>query len=651
MAVTDKQLRELPIQGFASLPEMEPLDLAAIMGGSKGARLGPPGGPPGGGAPGASPSPIAALVSQLAPALAPAPPPEVLYDCKISRVIQDGRLRVEILAPEDLLIDPNATELTEEKLIFIGDRSRQTRSDLKRRYPDKEDIIDDIPAWTEAADQGTEKQERDTDRWSYNQSIDEKASERVEVVELYLNIDYDQDGISEWRQVVVGGLHNERHILSNEPWGGNVPYTDLVANPMPHRWRGRSLFDDLYDIQRIKTVLMRQTLDNLYMSNNPQITANWATIRNPDALISRQLGSVIQTSGDPNQSIAVHSVPFVAKDSFQMLEYLDMTIEKRTGVSRSTMGLDVDALQHQTATAVQMTQQAAYTKVETFARNIAEAGGLKRLFKCLLHLFVENQRKSRTLRLRGEWVDIDPKAWNVDYDVEINVGLGAGSRDRDLAMLQGVTQKQELVIQQAGPLNPYVTIAHLFNTYRKMAIAAGLKNPEQYFPEITQEQLQAEQQKPPPPNPEQIKAQAQMQLKQMEIQGNLQIRQAELQAEMQRDERKAQADERDRQLKMEVERTQMEADIVTAQRKAEAEIQMMERKAALAERLALLEHEAKMAEMRADAQMRREEHQLKMREQVQSQQMQRESHMQTMVEGAAARSQPQEPGNADEQRE
>ena len=49
-------------------------------------------------------------------------------------------------------------------------------------------------------------------------------------------------------------------------------------------------------------------------------------------------------------------VPYIGDKIFPSLEYWDMVIEKRTGVSRSTMALDLDTLQHQTATAVNAQQ-------------------------------------------------------------------------------------------------------------------------------------------------------------------------------------------------------------------------------------------------------------------------------------------------------
>ncbi len=100
---------------------------------------------------------------------------------------------------------------------------------------------------------------------------------------------------------------------------------------------------------------------------------------------------------------------------------------------------------------------------------------------------------------------MDPQSWNAEMDVSINTGLGTGSRDRDLAMLQGIAGKIEFVNQGLGPmvasklgLGPHKA----FKVYRDMAEAAGVRSPEQYFPEITQEdeaRLIAEQAQQPPP--------------------------------------------------------------------------------------------------------------------------------------------------------
>ncbi|MGO4839520.1 phage portal protein, partial [Rhizobiaceae sp. 2RAB30] len=156
-------------------------------------------------------------------------------------------------------------------------------------------------------------------------------------------------------------------------------------------------------------------------------------------------GGVIQVN-QPGQIREVQT-PFVAGESYQMLEYQDMVAEKRTGVSRQSMALDPEALSNQTATGQMLAQSASYSKIELYARNIAEIG-LKRLFRCVLKLLVRYQDRPKMIRLRNTWVQMDPRAWNANMDATVSVGLGSGSRERDMMLLQQIAGKQEQIIAQ-----------------------------------------------------------------------------------------------------------------------------------------------------------------------------------------------------------
>jgi len=587
-----------------------------------------------------------AMMGQMMP---PAPPPpQKMYDCKVKRCLKSGRLRVEALPPEDFLLDPSATRIDEEKMRFIGDKSRVTRSDLKLRYPDKKDLIDELPAYTVAVDKGGEKQARESDFWAHRMASD-KASEEIEVFELYVHVDYDGDGVAEWRQVVVAGVAGEREMLANEEWGGLTPYTDCVPNPQPHRWRGRSLFDDLEDIQKIKTVLLRQTLNNLYANNNPMRIVQLSQIENPDVMINQELGGVAISKGSPEAVVKELVVPFVAKESFPVLEYFDMVAEKRTGVGRSSMALDPSVLQNQTAEAVKTTQDIKHTKIESYARNIAECGGLKRLFKCLLRLFVENQREAFGIRLNNNWVQMDPRGWNADMDCTINVGLGAGSRDRDLATLQVIAQKQEQIVATLGPQNPVCTIKDVAKTYQRMAEAAGIKNPQEFFKDVTPEAEAAfAQQQAQQPNPEvakeQAKAQTQVQIEQAKGQLAMQMKQMDMQAQERADAMQFQRDQQADQRKAEIEKIQAEADIATNREKVMMEAQLAREQFEFDKQLKLIEHQAKMEEMAAQRAMREREAEIRFAESVNNAQMQREGHGQKMeLAERAAKAKEQQP--------
>jgi hypothetical protein len=505
------------------------------------------------------------------------------HDVKVKRKTANGSLCVMPLPGEEFLIDRNAIALNEEDCRFVAHRQLKMRSDLIAEGYDREKVKA-LPRHT-SLESDEERQVRERFTWQADNSVDE-STEYVEVHECYVKMDYDGDGIAEWRLIVTGGSSGARTILYNEEWGDDLPFSDLVPDPVPHRWRGRSVFDETEDLQRIKTVLMRQTLDNLYHVNNPETEAVADALIDKQSLVDPEFGAVhwVRTPG----AIRHLEKPFVAQNSFAMLEYVDQVREQRTGVSRATQALDLDALQNQTATAVNAAQSSAYTKIETYARNIAEIG-LKRLFRCILKLIVKHQDMPKTMRLRGDWVQMDPAGWDADMDVTVNVGLGSGSRDRDMAMLTAIAQQQKEILMQLGPVNPLVTLQEFRNTLSKMVEAGGLKSPEQYFKEIDPQEMQQlmqqmQQQQNPDGQKEQAKmqleaqkAQADMQMKQVQMQAEMQMRQAEVeqrhQTEMEKIAKELALKREQMQIEAQLRREQIEAEMMLKREKMQLEIQ------------------------------------------------------------------------------
>jgi hypothetical protein len=558
-------------------PQGVPPELAAMMGG-----MGQPGGMPGG-MPNMDPM---AMMGGMMGMMAP-PPPPMLHDVKIKRRVASGRLMVKALPHEEFLIGPVDTVIDEEETQFCAHTYRETRGALIASGYEREKV----EKLSTLHNSGNN--EEDVQRRRY---IDDKesdwAGEEVQVNECYMRLDMDGDGIAELVKVVIGGPSGERTLLDMEEWGDDLPFSDLVPSPIPHRWRGRSVFDDTADIQRIKSVLLRQTLDNLYQTNNPQMQALEGAVANMDALVNRELGGVVLVR--QQGAVAPLDVPFTAQQSFGMLSYFDEVNQKRTGVGPQAQGLNPDALQNQTAMAAQLQQSNAYAKFETYARNIAE-NGLKRLFSCMYRLIVKHQDRPKTIRLRGKWVEFNPSVWTPEMDVTVNTGVGTGSRERDMAMLQGVLAEQKQLIGQGGPFNPVSDIRKLRNTLAKMVETAGLKAPERYFEEISDEQYQAMKAKmsePPPPDPKMQLEQAKMQLDMQKFQMQQQFELQKLQMVEQHKQQEMQIRAQFEQLRTDhantheeqklgkqvlIEQKQKEADIAVEQAKAEhaAQLNMM----------------------------------------------------------------------------
>ena len=72
-------------------------------------------------------------------------------------------------------------------------------------------------------------------------------------------------------------------------------------------------------------------------------------------------------------------------------------------------------MQATTASGVQATVDAAAAQVEVMVRNLSE--GMRRMFKLLLNLHVKNIDEEQMIRLNGQFIPVDPRAWNTEMDV------------------------------------------------------------------------------------------------------------------------------------------------------------------------------------------------------------------------------------------
>lgn len=461
------------------------------------------------------------------------PIPVTLYDLKIRRVKTSGRLKLCAIPPEEFLINSEATSIADAR--FVCWRTLVSRSSLVERGFD----ADTVAALSTYSDlESTETQQARFENeyvFGTTQGLDESQQE-VQIYDCYVRIDVNRDGVGEWMHVVLGGDATADNILLMEEWDEEVPFTDLTPERVPHRWQGRSIYDEVHDIQRIKTVVLRHTLDSCYISNNPDEFVNENALVDSDEFLSREIGRRIRVKGNPNEVIANHQIPFIGNHTFPMMEYLDGMVEKRTGISRQTAALDAEALQNQSATAANLAASAAYSKVELIARNFAEQ--LRRAFRAMLRLVVENADRTVMIRLRDNFVEMDPRSWNADMDCTVDIGLGTGSRDRDMAMLQVIAMEQDKILDNLGPGNPFCTLDQRMRTNRKIVEAGGMKSPEMFFGEPDEQTVQqfmeqqAQQQQQPDPT-EMAKLQAQGQLEEMKAQAAERKEMAQLQADIQ----------------------------------------------------------------------------------------------------------------------
>ena len=376
------------------------------------------------------------------------------------------------------------------------------------------------------------------------------------------------------------------------------PFAAVTPVPVPHRFFGRSIADLVMDIQRIKTALLRGALDNLYLHNNPrvEVAEQHASVNTLDDLLVSRPGGIVRTKTPGGLQWQV--VPDITASVYPALEYLDATREWRTGVTRQGQGIDANALQNQSATAVNQAFTAAQARMKLIARIIAETG-VRDMFSLLHATIRKHGGQSQTVRLRNQWVTVDPRQWKTRNDLTINVGLGDGGKAQQMAMATMIANFQkELVL---GGKTNLVDDQKLYNSASHLAKLAGHKNPDMFFnnPSETDEQGQPKYPAPPPqPDPAMVKVQADTQIKQAELQMRGQELQANAEIERQSDQRKA-----------EIEAVQAQADMATSDRKLQGEMALAQQKFELERELKIMEFQLKREMQQEELQMKREQHQ------------------------------------------
>ena len=490
-----------------------------------------------------------------------------VHDVKIKRAEPVRKIRLAAVPLEKFLIHPDAIDLDDALLVGIGERLR--RADLVAMGYDRA-TIDALP---EASTDLEAEEERLQRRREYaEETVTERMLQEVDYYEVYVRIDKDDDGIAELRRIVLAGGTGQENILEDEYWD-EVPFADIACERRPHQWEGASVADDVTEIQRVKTVLLRQTLDNLYWQNMAQPAVQEGAIENPESVLNPQFGLPIRIKRGVNVADALqyNRVPFFAEQSFSMLGYLDNEAADRTGINDASSGMAPDALQNTTAKASAMIEAQGIGQTELIVRTLAH--GLKRVFKGLLRLTIQHQDKPRSVRLKGKWVQFDPRSWDANMDATVNVGLGAGTRERDMMMMSQIIALQEKIVANMGLDNPFVTPENFHKSVTSLTASAGIKSPDMYFSAPDPQDIERRKQiAATKPTPEQEKAQAAMQIEQMKAQLAIRSKEMDVQVQTSKEQAQLQADLQVKQAEMEKDaiarREQLEADAIKEEQKA-----------------------------------------------------------------------------------
>ena len=473
-------------------------------------------------------------------------PQNVLHDVVVSRTYEDGQVRIEPVPPEEFLINKYAKTIEDAR--FVGHRVKRTKSELLEQGYPKSKI-------EKAFNNGEAdfKAER-LARFNHEQSSAPEGDldDGIWVTECYVRVDFDNDGIAELRKVTKVG----DELFDNEAVD-SVPFSSLTPIPMPHKFYGLSVYDLISDLQLIKTTLMRNLLDNMYLTNNGRYEVVEGQANLDDLMTSRPGGIVrVRTPGAVNPL----ATPQLDQNSFSMLGYLDSIREERTGVNKNAMGLSEGALKsHQTATGVGQVMTAAQQKIELIARIFAETG-MKHLAKSVYQLVQKYEKPEKIVRLNNKWITMYPSEWKESLDCTAQVGLGFGNKDMNLMHLGRLAQTIQMIAQHpaAGML---LKPKNVYNLVAEQIRSMGMKNVDDFITDPGDQDVPQQQ----GPSPEEKAKQMEAQLKAEELKVKLQkiqqesaLKQQEMQIDAQIAQQNLQLKEQEAQVEMQIKAQELE---------------------------------------------------------------------------------------------
>lgn len=406
-----------------------------------------------------------------------------LHDIVIQRTNTKGVAAVDPIPPENLVVNADHKSIDLDGARFVAHEEVKTASELLEIGISRE-VIDRLPKGDDGDDSSDYSRNTVTDEQDED-DVGSWALQEYTVYDIYALIDKDGNGIAERRNILyVRGADP----LIDEACD-DVPVVSLTPYIMPHRWVGRGIWDRIKEIQKLKTQLLRNLLDNVYLQNNQRTYVNTNAGVNFDDLLTNRPGGVVRGATAYQDAMNPIVTPNLSAPVYDLLGYADQMTQKRTGVSDDGMGQNMN-LANDTAHGIERLMTAKEELVAMITRTFAETG-VKTLYLKLHALLQKHQNKEEVIKLRGRWVPVNPSEWRERTSMTVKVGLGTGEKTKQQMMLSQVITHQKELMQMGSPL---VQPNNLYSSLEDFAKASGATSGKEYFTDPANPTVEMQQQ-------------------------------------------------------------------------------------------------------------------------------------------------------------
>lgn len=376
-------------------------------------------------------------------------------DARIRLRKNKSRVDIKNVPPEGFRITRDATNLDDAN--FVGIQFEMTRSEIRKAYPDVAEDIDwdrigdGSASWATkyTEDAATRKHITGQEYWQggHNRElVPTEANRNVTLVECWIRVDRDGDGIAELKHIISAG----DHILLEEDVDF-IPLASLVPFAVPFEFFGLSVADMIRPSTLASTAILRGFVENVYLTNYSPKLAD-PNVVDFSALQNMKPKQVVATNGNPNAAVAALTPDSISTGTVPLLEVLQLHKEQATGLSKAAQGLnDTLYVSGNSEEKMQRAMSAAQVRIQYMARRFVETG-FKRLTEGVYRMIRE--------RMAGKKIDyydgneflksIDPATLPDSMILRIDADVGEHSNSNVIKKMQIVGKELIPALKDAG---------------------------------------------------------------------------------------------------------------------------------------------------------------------------------------------------------
>ncbi len=400
----------------------------------------------------------------------------VYKDVRLKRKHNKTRINIKNIHPEAFRITRDAHSL--DDAAFVGIQTDMTRSEVRKFYPDIADDIDWDRIGDGSYDWATKYTEEQAARkrlvgeeyyigGNGNELFPSEANRPLTVIECWLRVDRDGDGIAELKRFIIAG----GTILLEEDCE-SVPLATLCPFEVPHEFFGLSVADMIRPATMATTAIMRGFVENVYLTNYSPKLAD-PNVVDFSALQNMKPKQIIATNGNPQGAVASLTPDTISQGTVPLLELLQQHKEQATGLSKAAQGLnDTLYVSGNSDEKMARAQSAAQLRIQYMARRFSETG-FTRLVNGVYKL-LRTKMRNKTAKYYDQnnyFKSIDPSTLPDNMLMMIDADVGENSNSNVIKKMDMIGSKLLPALVQAGAggaVNPQAAVRIACKTLEAM---------------------------------------------------------------------------------------------------------------------------------------------------------------------------------------